>query len=175
MRFRAMGLGLAAAAALTLGGCAAHLVATTYAEGASDAPYGGGVWQVSFFGNAYTSEETVQTYWLYRCAEVTLEKGYDGFRIVSSVTLTQRGPPPGSPMVIRIDTTSAAIAAYAQQNRPSMRGDIKLLKKPLTPEPGKTFDAAALKAFLDPHVNGEKCKADNVCPHVHRYLYPPGA
>ncbi|WP_323989733.1 CC0125/CC1285 family lipoprotein [Nguyenibacter sp. L1] len=39
--------------------------------------------RISFRGNAETSRQTVDTYMLYRCAEVTLENGYDYFVIVN--------------------------------------------------------------------------------------------
>jgi hypothetical protein len=40
-------------------------------------------WYVEFYGNGRTSRETVFAYWIYRCAEVTLQKGYDYFVIVA--------------------------------------------------------------------------------------------
>jgi len=39
--------------------------------------------RISFRGNSVTSRQTVDTYMLYRCAEVTLENGYDYFVIVN--------------------------------------------------------------------------------------------
>jgi hypothetical protein len=38
------------------------------------------VYRVKFQGNGYTSRESVQVYWLYRCAELALEKGFGGLR-----------------------------------------------------------------------------------------------
>jgi hypothetical protein len=43
------------------------------------------VWRVNFQGNGYTTRETAQTYWLNRCAELTLEKGYASFEILSDM------------------------------------------------------------------------------------------
>jgi hypothetical protein len=39
---------------------------------------------VSFFGNGHTPEQQVWNYWLYRCAELTLEKGYNYFDLEPS-------------------------------------------------------------------------------------------
>lgn len=39
-------------------------------------------YRVSFAGNSVTPRETVENYLLYRAAEVTLQSGYDRFRIV---------------------------------------------------------------------------------------------
>ena len=41
---------------------------------------------VSFAGNSLTSRERVETYLLYRAAELTVEQGYDGFSIVERAT-----------------------------------------------------------------------------------------
>jgi hypothetical protein len=40
-------------------------------------------WYVEFFGNGHTSRDTVFAYWIYRCAEVTQQKGFDYFVIVA--------------------------------------------------------------------------------------------
>jgi hypothetical protein len=53
---------------------------------------GGSVYRVAFGGNGLTSRETAQTYWLYRCAELTLEKGFDGFEILTPVPLASQMP-----------------------------------------------------------------------------------
>ncbi len=43
-------------------------------------------WRISFNGNSLTSRETVETYLLYRAAELTLAQGRDGFAIVDRNT-----------------------------------------------------------------------------------------
>lgn len=42
--------------------------------------------RVSFTGNRLTSRERVETYLLYRAAELTVQQGYDGFTIVQRDT-----------------------------------------------------------------------------------------
>lgn len=42
--------------------------------------------RVSFGGNSMTDRETVETYLLYRSAELTLERGYDYFTLVERYT-----------------------------------------------------------------------------------------
>lgn len=54
-------------------------------------------WRVVFAGNSLTSRETVETYLLYRAAELTLDNGYDWFQAVerdteAHVTLSVREP-----------------------------------------------------------------------------------
>ncbi|HEY2658477.1 MAG TPA: hypothetical protein VGI79_02065 [Caulobacteraceae bacterium] len=43
-------------------------------------------WKVTFRGNSMTSRETVETYLLYRAAELTVNQGYDWFQTVDRTT-----------------------------------------------------------------------------------------
>lgn len=43
-------------------------------------------WRVSFIGNSLTSREQVETYLLYRAAELTLEQGFNCFTLVDRST-----------------------------------------------------------------------------------------
>ncbi|WOR15763.1 hypothetical protein RYZ27_03685 [Hyphomonas sp. FCG-A18] len=47
-------------------------------------------WQVSFAGNSLTDRQTVETYLLYRAAELTRQQGYDHFRVVQRDTEANR-------------------------------------------------------------------------------------
>ncbi|MCP3470452.1 hypothetical protein NLM33_08975 [Bradyrhizobium sp. CCGUVB1N3] len=51
------------------------------------------VYRVSFQGNGYTTRESVQVYWLYRSAQLAVEKGFAGFEILSDVHFVMRRPP----------------------------------------------------------------------------------
>lgn len=165
--------------------CAANVLSACSTPYGPNAIFGGysekeiepSIWRVRFGGNGYTTYETVQTYWLYRCAEMTIEKGFDGFEIISNIRLVDAPPAPES-LTSGSDKQLAAVAQYyipmyiPQAPMPFVEADIRLLRQPLDPVPGKRFNAADLKNALEPYVKGKKCDADNVCPHVHRYLYP---
>jgi hypothetical protein len=78
---------LAIAGVLALAGCAASTpyrpvggsrAETGYLESEGEP----GHWTVAFKGNASTGPDTVDAYLLYRCADLTLERGYDWFRVV---------------------------------------------------------------------------------------------
>jgi hypothetical protein len=128
-----------------------------------------GIWRLSFGGNGYTTAETVQTYWLYRASQLAIEKGYDGFELLSNVQLVgteSEGIQLAASVPIFIPIYSGGIS-----NKPILAADVRLLKRPFEPKPPKVFDAATLKASLDPLVNGKKCDLGNVCAHVHRYLF----
>lgn len=96
MVFAARRLLIAAAssAALLVAGCATTGSTPYQPVSASNAAAGGfsdrriadGDYQVTFAGNHLTSRETVESYLLYRAAELTLEQGYDWFTIVDRET-----------------------------------------------------------------------------------------
>jgi hypothetical protein len=50
------------------------------------------VYRVSFQGNGFTTKESVQVYWLNRCAELAVEKGFTGFEILSDMQFAMRRP-----------------------------------------------------------------------------------
>ena len=134
-----------------------------------------GIWRVSFNGNGYTSRETAQTYWLYRSAELTVEQGFDGFQVLSSMQFSSPGSPSDK---VRLAASGGGIIFIPSAGpiyAPAFQGDIRLLKLPFQTTPGKVFNAAELKNELDPYVNGAKCGINNVCAHAHNYLYdaPP--
>lgn len=79
---------LAAAALLTLAACTEP---TRYApaverDGYADKPVETNRYQVSFSGNTRTSRDTVETYLLFRAAEVTLAAGKDWFKVATQDT-----------------------------------------------------------------------------------------
>ena len=86
---------IAAAAVAALGGLAACETATPYqplnpasasSGGYSETKLEQDRWRVTFAGNSMTSRETVETYLLYRAAELTVTQGYDWFETVDRHT-----------------------------------------------------------------------------------------
>ncbi|MEQ1489906.1 MAG: hypothetical protein ABL932_05095 [Terricaulis sp.] len=148
------------ACALMLSACVSGYSPSSITGGFEQQQLSDTTWRVTYNGNGYTTEETVQTYWLYRSAEIAIEQGYDGFQIISDVELTAL--PDGEARILP--------AVESGLGKPYMVADIRLLRAPL-PERGRyVFDARAMQTFLAPYVN-ELCNG-NVCPHVHRYLFP---
>lgn len=79
----------ALAAALVVGGCASSgtpyqplSASSEIAGGYSDTKLSEGRYRVVFAGNRLTSRETVESYLLFRAAELTLAEGYDWFVVV---------------------------------------------------------------------------------------------
>ena len=162
---------------LTVSGCATAYQSTSFTGGHSEKQLEKNIWRVAFHGNGYTNKETVQTYWLYRCAQMTIEKGFDGFEIISRIQLVMPMTPEqffGSPDPVR-KTSAIVVPMVIPMNdvpKPSIEADILLLRKPFEPNPPVVFDARELKQTLEVYVNGNKCEMGNICPHVHKYLYP---
>ncbi len=84
---------MAIAALALLGACT---TATPYQaaldgnRGYSDQQIEADRWQVVFSGNSLTDRQTVETYLLYRAAELTLQNGYDHFSFVQRDTEANR-------------------------------------------------------------------------------------
>ncbi len=83
------------AAALALAGCETatpyqplNLPGSSASGGYSDIRLEPNRFRVTFRGNSLTSRETVETYLLYRAAELTLQNGYDWFEIADRATET---------------------------------------------------------------------------------------
>ncbi len=85
---------IAAIAALaTLGACATatpYQAANDGARGYTNQQIEANRWQISFSGNSLTDRQTVETYLLYRAAELTSQNGYDHFRVVQRETEANR-------------------------------------------------------------------------------------
>lgn len=88
-----------AAAAATLGAAALVACATQTPYGPAASSWGYGYedtqieenrYKISFKGNSVTDLDTVETYLLYRAADLTLQSGYDWFEIVERDVDTQR-------------------------------------------------------------------------------------
>ncbi|MCW3837861.1 hypothetical protein ACFQ1E_17595 [Sphingomonas canadensis] len=92
---RSGALAALAAGAIALGSCATptpYQPATgsgSYRTGYSDEQIEANRFRVSFAGNSLTSRETVERYLLYRAAELTLQKGFDYFVLVTRDTETK--------------------------------------------------------------------------------------
>lgn len=63
-------------------GCVTQYQRNGYTGGFSDIKLNADLFEVTFNGNGYTGASTVKRYFLRRCAEVTLENGFDYFVFV---------------------------------------------------------------------------------------------
>ncbi len=83
-----------ALAALTLlGACATatpYQAATDNQRGYTNQQIESNRWQIGFSGNSLTNRQTVETYLLYRAAELTDQQGFDHFKVVQRDTEANR-------------------------------------------------------------------------------------
>jgi hypothetical protein len=82
---------------MMLAACATQYSQEGFTGGFDVKDLGQDVYRVRFSGNGYTSRETVQTYWLYRSAQLAVESGFTGFEILSdmSFVMQRRAPEDG--------------------------------------------------------------------------------
>jgi hypothetical protein len=159
---------IAFAAAVLLGGCATEYQSSSLSGGFKDQHVAEDVYRVSFGANGYATRETAQTYWLYRASELTLEKGFQGFEVLSPLALGA-----GQAESPYVKATFIYIPMMDDSHKPYLEADIRLLKGPIAANPPKIFDANVLKTELEQYVKGEKkCSGGNVCPHIKKYLQP---
>ena len=80
------------AACAVLGACATatpYQQATNSNGGYENQQIESNRWAISFSGNSLTDRQTVETYLLYRAAELTKQNGFDNFQIVTRETDAQ--------------------------------------------------------------------------------------
>lgn len=68
--------------ALALGGCASPYGPQGITGGFREQQLAPNSYRISYNGNGHTQEEQVVNYWLYRCAELTIQNGYSYFGMV---------------------------------------------------------------------------------------------
>src|SRR5580693_4863126 len=111
MRMRISLMALSAAACL-LAGCATAYQPNGVSGGYTDQVRSSNTAQVSFRGNGLTPPETVHSYILRRCAEVTLEDGYSYFVLVHT-----QAPSAETDNLYSMKVETATIEMY-QGNKP---------------------------------------------------------
>jgi len=84
-------IGLLIAGLLFLSSCATPYKADGNLGGFGETQLDDNLFSVYFRGNAFIDQRNVKTYLLYRCAELTVEKGYDYFVIVDADTDATHG------------------------------------------------------------------------------------
>ena len=140
---------------------------------------GPGRWRLEYGGDRWHTRETVQAFWLYRAAKLTLTQGHDGFAVLQDDALADAEEPFPADSVQVAALTPIFIfipmggGSTAPPPPPVIAGDIQLLRAPIAARPRKVFDARRLQAALTPLVNGPRCTGENICPHRRGYLDNP--
>ena len=77
-------------ALVTLAGCATTYQSQGFTGGYKDSQIDSNTFLVEFRGNGYTSPQAVNTYLLYRCAELTATAGYDYFILLGTASVDEQ-------------------------------------------------------------------------------------
>ena len=124
-----------AAIAVSLSSCATPYAQSGLTGGFDVQELRPDVFRVSFQGNGYTSRETVQVYWLYRCAQLALEKGFSGFEILSDMQFVMQRP--------------ATDDRDGPSGRPRLSSSVASLRTSIPVMPDEATEAAAWRADGD--------------------------
>jgi len=171
-----------ALSALSLAGC----LATPYQPdgiggGYSETQLGSSMIGVSFRANSSTPKHTVETYLLYRCAEVTRNAGYNYFVPLShnaSVVPSVAGPEASPLGTVKPDDSLAARANYFPDDTIAFTSDgfAQTSIKMFTAKPAKYANAYATEDVLrdiGPAVRGEGVSLSNSSrvPAMNTHVY----
>lgn len=167
--------------AVAIAGCAntaKYQPSHPYSGGYTEQKLSDSVYQVRFTGNN-TDQLTIQTYWLYRAAELTIEKGFDSFEIISP---SPTEVPTRYSDSIRIKCPDLNLMCLVDRRTPweEARAEIRMFKGLVKTVPYRVFDARTLKARMTPVVKGKNCgdpglmiATSKVCPHDRSYIVSP--
>ena len=169
MRRTAFRAALAVAGALVLAACTTPYQPKGASGGFTDKKLGAGHYSVEFSGNGNTSAELVANMFLYRCAELTVQDGYDVFRSAGpaspgagalSQAMADRGQPEGAvPTDFRSSGSSAPRTIYVPSapvrvTIHKMTGVVRMGRYADVPSNVRVWDARAVMKQLEPVVRG---------------------
>jgi hypothetical protein len=126
---------------------------------------------VSFYGNGNTSDQQVWNFWIYRCAELTLQKGYELFELQPSNEHAVKGQTIEGELVaftmldvtqIINQTTNPVIPVQVivtTVTSYSSKALVKMYKQPIPLDAGLLLDAQVILDELKPYVESNTQKA----------------
>jgi hypothetical protein len=136
---------------LTLASCATAYQPRSMTGGYQERQLSEGRWYVEFFGNGNTKRDTVFGFWLNRCAELTIERGFDYFVFISKEPRSAqtesdvvRTAGKGAPSYIYVPGGGGTITTW------SARGTIEMRRGEADPYDPRQQNARTLMAKLAP-------------------------
>jgi hypothetical protein len=146
-------------------GCAPSLREDGLTTGLFVSPSPGGYY-VRFDGNSSSTDEAVDAYWLYNCAVLALQKGYDGF-VLDGSNLSVSNRPGVDPLLIGAGAAPFVLAQTLPGLSPGkvMQANIVLVKKPFSADASHVFDAAEVRDKLRDFAANGSCAGMNRCAH----------
>lgn len=165
---------LGIAGALALAACTTPYQPRGSLGGFTDRKLGAGHYSVEFAGNANTSAALVADMYIYRCAELTVQDGYDLFRSAPPGTATANGfmqpmanedaAGPAQPTDFRSAGTTYVPVYVPSTPRTTHRlvGDVHMARYADVPSNMRAWDARAVIKQLEPVVRGGSGKTFTV-------------
>lgn len=152
------------AAALALASCATAYQPRSMTGGYQERQLSEARWYVEFFGNGNTKRDTVFGFWLNRCAELTVDKGYDYFVYISKEPRTAEADSGivrtagkgGAPSYIYVPGSTGTVTTW------SARGTIEMRRGEADPYDGRQQNARALMAKLAPLMRQARENGGNI-------------
>jgi TonB family protein len=154
-------------AAVLLSACATSYQAGGLTGGYTEKKISDSAYVVTFGGNGFASKDRVYYFWLYRCAELTLQNGFGLFQIRANQAAALPNPPEASirPAVYRtedgaqlIKTKSGGGAVVVTggygggATKWTYSGTVLMYQAPLPPELVWAVDAHAVIEALQPYI-----------------------
>jgi len=157
---------------VALAGCATGYQAHGITGGYSERRISDSAYVVTFNGNGFASHDRVYNFWLYRCAELTLNRGYALFSARADQA-SARSASEGSraqPAIYRgsegaAPTDAAFVPMFIPERTPTewvVSSTVLMYKAPLAPEVIWALDAQKIQHALKPYIehNGEGPEPD---------------
>ena len=151
------------AAALALASCATAYQPRSMTGGYQERQLSEARWYVEFFGNGNTKRDTVFGFWLNRCAELTIEKGFDYFVFISKEPRTAeaesgivRTAGKGAPSYVYVPGSAGTVTTW------SARGTIEMRRGEADPYDSRQQNARTLMAKLAPLMQQARESGGNI-------------
>ena len=167
MRVRAMTWLRIAAISFVLAGCATAYGPRGFTGGYSDEKVDEQTYMVSFSGNGNTTGDMVWNYWIYRCAELTKEKGFAAFSVIPANKKTSDAGDWNdagneayalAPGFIKTRGARAPVYIYTPGSTVTVygaKGIVKMYNQPFPAEAGLLLSAEVVLATRKPYMDAK--------------------
>jgi len=170
-----------------LAGCATPYMRHGFIGGYSQKKLGEATYLVKFDGNGYSSKDRVWYFWIYRCAELTRQHGYEMFALLgpeaagAEPAAVRKRWEASSPAMVE-PAQSAGAAGYPYYEAPGglvttyhASGTIQMLHAPVAEDQALVLSASAIIEALKPYVDsGGKAAPPTRAQVLERAAVEPG-
>jgi len=152
-----------------LSGCATAYGPRGLSGGYTESKIDDSTYRVVFNGNGQTSRNRVWYYWIYRCAELTTQNGYEFFVLTKTPLKVPALPQAGAPMTRLVDTPAdVSLSQLAMRSVPtyvyvpgttvatySGSGFVKMLHSPAGYDGLLVLRASTILEMIGPYIKSQ--------------------